>query len=43
VVQPILDAWRRSPPPDFPNYESGTWGPAEADLLIERGDRQWRS
>jgi glucose-6-phosphate 1-dehydrogenase len=42
VVQPILDAWRRSPPPDFPNYASGTWGPAEADLLLERGDRQWR-
>jgi len=42
VVQPILDAWRRSPPPDFPNYESGTWGPPEADLLLERGDREWR-
>ena len=42
VVQPILDAWRRSPPLHFPNYESGTWGPPEADLLLERGDRQWR-
>jgi len=42
VVQPILDAWRRSPPPHFPNYGSGTWGPPEADLLLERGDRQWR-
>ena len=42
VVQPILDAWRRSPPPDFPSYESGSWGPAEADLLLERDDRQWR-
>ncbi len=23
----ILDAWAAGPPPDFPNYEAGTWGP----------------
>src|SRR5947199_9100387 len=32
---PILDAWRDSPPPAFPNYAAGTWGPAEADALAE--------
>ena len=26
----------------FPNYEAGTWGPAEADTLIERSGRRWR-
>ena len=29
-------------PPDFPNYEAGSWGPAEADHLIERDGRRWR-
>ena len=26
----------------IPAYETGTWGPAEADVLIERDARQWR-
>ena len=25
-----------------PTYDAGTWGPAEADLLIERDGRAWR-
>ena len=29
-------------PRKFPNYEAGTWGPAEADTLIERSGRRWR-
>lgn len=42
VVQPVLDAWRSLPPRDFPNYQAGSWGPAEADALLERDNRQWR-
>jgi glucose-6-phosphate 1-dehydrogenase len=42
IVTPILDAWLDSPGPDFPNYAAGTWGPDEADRLIERDDRRWR-
>jgi glucose-6-phosphate 1-dehydrogenase len=34
-VTPILEAWEASPPPPFPNYAAGTWGPSEADRLIE--------
>jgi glucose-6-phosphate 1-dehydrogenase len=42
VIQPILENWnnRRF---DFPNYESGTWGPAEADAMIAKLGRQWRN
>ena len=42
VIQPILEDWnnRRF---DFPNYEPGTWGPAEADAMIARLGRQWRN
>src|SRR5262249_27267148 len=31
---PILEAWQVAPAP-FPNYSAGTWGPPEADRLID--------
>jgi len=42
VVTPILDVWRALPPRNFPNYGAGTWGPKEADELLERDGRRWR-
>ncbi len=41
IMQPVLDAWNHTPAADFPNYESGTWGPRAANALLERGGRQW--
>ncbi|MDQ1728862.1 MAG: glucose-6-phosphate 1-dehydrogenase [Pyrinomonadaceae bacterium] len=41
IVTPILEAWK-NPPPDFPNYEAGSWGPQAAFELIERDGREWR-
>jgi glucose-6-phosphate 1-dehydrogenase len=41
IVMPILEHWEETQP-DFPNYEAGTWGPSEADELIERDGRRWR-
>src|SRR6266849_1812502 len=43
VVSPILDLWRALPPRNFPNYTSGTWGPKEAEDLLERDGRHWRN
>ena len=42
VVSPILDVWKALPPRRFPNYPAGTWGPKEADELLQRDGRQWR-
>jgi glucose-6-phosphate 1-dehydrogenase len=42
VVDPVMDVWRALPPRKFPNYASGSWGPAEADQLLEQDGRQWR-
>lgn len=42
VVQPILDVWQALPPRNFPNYPAGSWGPWEANDLLERDGRQWR-
>jgi glucose-6-phosphate 1-dehydrogenase len=41
IVMPILEAWQDSKP-NFPNYESGTWGPKAADELLEKDGRRWR-
>ncbi len=42
IVDPILDVWRALPAREFPNYDSGTWGPQEADELLERDGRYWK-
>jgi len=43
VVSPVLDVWKALPPRNFPNYHAGTWGPREADELLERDGRRWRN
>jgi glucose-6-phosphate 1-dehydrogenase len=42
VIQPILDVWHALPPRGFPNYAAGSWGPVEAEELLERDGRAWR-
>src|ERR1700687_3696966 len=42
VIQPILDVWHALPARGFPNYAAGSWGPMEADELLERDGRSWR-
>jgi glucose-6-phosphate 1-dehydrogenase len=42
LVQPILDGWAERSTISLPKYEAGTWGPVEADQLIERDGRAWR-
>ncbi|HEY6767230.1 MAG TPA: glucose-6-phosphate dehydrogenase [Candidatus Sulfotelmatobacter sp.] len=42
VVDPMLDVWKALPPRKFPNYASGSWGPAEADQLMQQDGREWR-
>jgi glucose-6-phosphate 1-dehydrogenase len=41
ICNPILDVWSALPARDFPNYESGTWGPAASDQLIGQSGHQW--
>ena len=41
-VTPIIEAWAEEGPPEFPNYEAGTWGPAAADAMLAREGRRWR-
>jgi glucose-6-phosphate 1-dehydrogenase len=41
MVQPILDVWGALAPRTFPNYVAGSWGPADANALLERDGRHW--
>ena len=41
IVTPILEAWK-TPAVDFPNYESGSWGPDASFELARRVGREWR-
>jgi glucose-6-phosphate 1-dehydrogenase len=40
-VMPILEHWSQNQQP-LPTYSDGSWGPAEADALIEATGRHWR-
>ncbi|HSW46023.1 MAG TPA: glucose-6-phosphate dehydrogenase [Phycisphaerae bacterium] len=42
LINPLLESWRQAPPPQFPNYAAGTWGPAEADTLFTTPGYGWR-
>jgi glucose-6-phosphate 1-dehydrogenase len=42
AVTPILEHWQADSRSRLATYEAGSWGPSEADLLIERDGREWR-
>jgi glucose-6-phosphate 1-dehydrogenase len=41
IVQPVLDNWAATKA-DFPDYDSGSSGPAAADRLLMDSGREWR-
>jgi len=40
LMATITSVWAKTPP-QFPNYVVGSWGPKEADELIEKDGRSW--
>lgn len=38
----ILESWAGSRPDRLPEYVAGSWGPVEAERLIESNGRRWR-
>jgi glucose-6-phosphate 1-dehydrogenase len=42
IVDPIIERWAQDPSP-IPTYEAASWGPADANRLIERSGRAWRN
>ncbi len=41
LLTPLLEAWAKNKPADFPNYPAGSWGPKAADELLARDGRNW--
>ncbi len=41
IIDSITNVWKNMPPSTVYPYRAGTWGPPEADELIERDGRQW--
>ena len=41
ICDPVLTAWEEGKAP-LARYEAGTWGPPEADRLLEGQGRRWR-
>jgi glucose-6-phosphate 1-dehydrogenase len=41
IVDSIINAWKDMPARTVYPYPAGTWGPPEADVMIEKDGRQW--
>jgi glucose-6-phosphate 1-dehydrogenase len=42
IIMPVLNAWEKQPPKDFPNYAAGTWGPEPPEGFFNAG-HHWPS
>jgi len=42
LLTPLLERWRDDGAKGLTFYEAGSWGPAEADALLERDGRRWQ-
>jgi glucose-6-phosphate 1-dehydrogenase len=42
VVDPLIQYWENNKPKRMPTYAAGSWGPREADELIEEDGVEWR-
>lgn len=42
-VMPILNSWSEERTLNLPEYQCSTWGPIEADRLMEADNRTWRT
>ena len=42
VIDPLLEHFESKPPEKLPEYKEGTWGPREADELLEKAGTRWR-
>ncbi|MFQ5442258.1 MAG: glucose-6-phosphate dehydrogenase [Thermodesulfobacteriota bacterium] len=39
----IIEGWSKELPPKFPNYPSGSWGPAASDELLRKDGHYWHN
>jgi len=42
LITPIHEGWKRNTDSKVNDYAAGTWGPKEADRMLEADGRRWR-
>ena len=42
IIDPLISSWEDQQTEDLAVYDPGSWGPREADELLERDGRTWR-
>ncbi len=42
LIDPVNQSWENEGTPPLTYYEPGTWGPVEADYLLQKDGRKWR-
>ncbi len=42
VIDPLVQYWEQNAPRRMPTYAAGSWGPREADELLEKDGVEWR-
>ena len=43
LISPVHQAWQAEGLTELPTFEAGEWGPAEADAMMARDGRRWRT
>ena len=41
IIDPVLDYWDKHPDTPLPTYAAGSWGPKEADKLLDGDHTRW--
>src|SRR2546423_2054017 len=42
IIDPLLDYWDKHPVDSLPTYTSGSWGPQEANKILDGDHTRWR-
>jgi len=42
IIDPLLDYWAKHPATSLPTYPSGSWGPEEANKILDGDHTRWR-
>ncbi len=42
IIDPVLQYWDQNPDAPLPTYPAGSWGPKEADQLLDGDHTRWR-
>jgi glucose-6-phosphate 1-dehydrogenase len=43
LITPVHEKWKGENVGSLPTYEAGEWGPSEAEALMARDGRRWRT